>query len=172
MAELIPTRKRGRPKRQEEAVAPTPQTLSKLKRDQVADLLKQGALNPDQERAARKIHSFSMALQRGMFPQSRLSPAAPPPTRKRPQASVERLTDAESEQWAQIYRPWAGVMTRKIIGRRPRLTSLGLVERIVNENTSPENLSAEFGLPRSTVIEELTRALDEYIAYKREKKSL
>ena len=91
----------------------------------MADLLKQGALNPDQERADRKIHSFSMALQRGMFPQSRLSPAAPPPTRKRPQASVERLTDAESEQWAQIYRPWAGVMTRKIIGRAANKPGIG-----------------------------------------------
>lgn len=176
MTGLIPARKRGRPKRKEDSVAPTPQTLAKLQRDQVAELLKQGELNPDQERAARRIHSFSMALQRGMFPQSRIEPSAPTsattPTRRLPQASLERLTEAESEQWSQIYRPWSGGMTRKIVGRRPRLTSLGLVERIVNENKSPESLSAEFGVSRSTVLEGLTHALDEYIAQKREKKSL
>ncbi len=176
MAGLIPTRKRGRPKRTEKSIAPTPQTLAKLQRDQVADLLKQGELNPDQERAARKIHSFSMALKRGMFPQSRLDPSmstsANTPTRRRPEASLERLTDAESEQWSHVYRPWAGTMTRKLVGRRPRLTSLGLVERIVNENKSPENLSAEFGLSRSVLLKELKTALNEYIAHKREKKSL
>lgn len=176
MAGLIPTRKRGRPKRKQESVLPTPETLAKLQRDQVAELLKQGELNPDQERAARKIHSFSLALKRGMFPQSRIDPSldmsAPTPTRRTPQASLERLTEAESEQWSGVYRPWAGAMTQTLIGRRPRLTRLGLVERIVNDNHSPETLSTEFGLSRGLLIDNLKTALDEYIAYKREKKSL
>lgn len=172
MAGFIPMRKRGRPPRTQEAVAPTPETAAKLQRDQVSDLLKQGELTPDQERVARKIHSFSMALARGMFPQSRIQAAAPLPSRSLPQAPLERLNDRESDLWSRVYRPWAGEMSRQLVGRRPKLTALTVVERIVNENDSPDALSSAFDLPRKQVLDGLRQALDGYIAQKREKNSL
>ncbi|NKB44359.1 MAG: hypothetical protein GKS03_08795 [Alphaproteobacteria bacterium] len=172
MTGLIPARKRGRPPRTQEAIAPTPETVAKLQRDQVSNLLKQGELTPDQEGVARKIHSFSMALKRGMFPQSRIQTEGAMPSRRLPQAPLERLSDTESESWSRVYRPWAGEMSRHIVGRRPKLTALAVVERIVNENESLEAVSSSYDLPRTQVLDGLKRALDGYIAQQSEKKNL
>lgn len=108
MTGLIPARKRGRPRRTQEDVAPTPETLAKLQRDQLSDFLKQGELTPNQKRAAPKIYSFYLALKRGMAQQSRLEIGPSVPARSQPQAPLERLSDAESESWCTVYRPWAG----------------------------------------------------------------
>lgn len=172
MAELIPVRKRGRPKRTEEFVDPTPETRAKLQRDQVSDLLKQGELSPDQERAARKIHSFSLALQRGMFPQSRIRSAAPGPSKELPQAPLERLSEHDDVHWSRVYRPWAGAMRMRIVSRQPPLSSFRLVDSIVNENFSPDRVSAQYGLPKERILNSLRLALDSYNSYKREKNSL
>ncbi|MBT5241439.1 MAG: hypothetical protein HOH20_14185 [Rhodospirillaceae bacterium] len=171
MTGLIPVCKRGRPRRAEVAIAPTPETVAKLQRDQVSDLLKQGELNPDQERVARKILSFSLALTRGMFPQSRIQAAAPLPARSLPQAPLERLSDSESELWSKVYRPWAGEMSRQLVGRRPKLTALSVVERIVNENNSPYALSSAFDLPRKQVLDGLRQALMDILLIKEKKTS-
>ncbi len=173
MTDLIPSRKkRGRLRRTEERIEPTPETLAKLQGDQLGDLLKQGALTPDQERVALRIHSFSLALKRGMFPQSRIQAAAPLPARTPPEAPLERLKERDVEHWSKVYGPWATAMSRLLVVRRPRLTALSLVERIVNENSSPEKLSVDFSLPRERVIKSLQKALDGYIAQKREKNIL
>lgn len=167
MADLIPSRKRGRPRRTEECVDPTPETRAKLQRDQVADLLKQGELTPDQERAARKIHSFTMALQRGMFPQSRLQAAAPAPSKEKPRSPLERLSARDDDHWSQVYRPWAGAMRMRVVSRQPPLSSFKLVDSIVNENFSPDRVSALYDLPKDRILKSLRLALDSYIAYKR-----
>ena len=164
MTGLIPARKRGRPRRTQEDVAPTPETLAKLQRDQLSDFLKQGELTPNQKRAAPKIYSFYLALKRGMAQQSRLEIGPSVPARSQPQAPLERLSDAESESWCTVYRPWAGGVSRQTLSRRPKLTALSLVGSIVKENQSPEFVSSAFDVPRPRVLSRAKARLDGYIA--------
>lgn len=167
MTGLIPARRRGRPKAKKEAIEPTPQTVAKLQRDEVSALFTEGALTPDQERAARKIHSFTMALRHGSVPTSNLRPDMVAQTRRAPRAATEKLNDRQAAHWTEVYRPWANAVSKRIVARRPPLTGLLLVERIVNENCAPETLAQFHRVDRSQLLEQFRAALDLYNAQKR-----
>lgn len=167
MADLIPVRRRGRPKSRVEAIEATPQTVAKLQRDEVTVLFTEGELCPDQERAARKIHSFTMALRHGSVPTSNLRADIVSQTRRTPRAAAEKLNDREATHWTEVYRPWANVVAKRIVARRPPLTGLALVERVVNENCAPDALAKFHGVDRAQLLKELREALDLYNAQKR-----
>lgn len=169
---LIPSRRRGRPKSREESVGPTPQTLAKLERDQLSHLLSEGELNPDQERAGRKIHSFTMALRRGSVPTSSFKAGLVARGKRAPKSPTEKLNETQALHWSRVYSPWAKAMSREVVARRPPLTALGLIERVVNENSNPVGLAASHSLAPAQLLEHLRDALDRYIAQEREKNIL
>lgn len=172
MSGLIPKRRRGRPKSREECSEPTPQTLAKLQRDQLSRLLAEGEINPDQERAARKIHSFTMALRSGSVPTSQLERGLAGYQRRAPRSPTERLSKREAHHWSGVYSPWAKAMNREVVARRPNLSVLGLIEKIVNENQSPEILAQRYFVPRERILRHMQNALDSYNAHNREKNIL
>lgn len=167
MTGLIPVRRRGRPKSKKESIKPTPQTVAKLQRDEVTALFTEGELNPDQERAARKIRSFTMALRHGSVPTSNLKADVVSQSRRPPRAAAEKLNDREATHWTRIYKPWANVVSKRIVARRPPLTGLSLVERVVNENCAPSALAKFHGVDRVQLLNVLRDVLDLYNAQKR-----
>lgn len=173
MTDLIPVRRRGRPKRQfAEAVAPTPETVAKLEPDHLSQLLRDGELSVDQERAGRQIHGLFIALRRGGSPASKLREPVDRATRRLPQSPLDRLSARQEEIWRQVYRPWMEDVGRRVVVRRPKLTALGVVERVVADNTSAGRLAALYQLPTESVLDALRDAMDAYNAYKKAKKRL
>lgn len=167
MVDLIPARRRGRPKAKKDCILPTPETVAKLKRDELTALLTEGELNPDQERAARKIHSFTMALRRGAVPTSPFKFGAMEKQRRAAESAPEKLKEPEAEHLNTVFSPWARDMNKTIVARRPRLTALGLIERVVNENNSPQHLAHQHGVTQTQLLDHLRGALDSYNTYKR-----
>ena len=167
MKKLIPVRRRGRPKKQaEDRVDPTPETAAKLQPDHLQKLLSDGEISADQERAGRQIHALFKALRGGGSPTSRLDA---PATSKRPgltKSPLERFSARQEDLWRNRYAPWAQERGVQVVVRRPRLTYLGLVERLVAENQSPEAISARFQTTRAALLEAFRQAMDDYNAKK------
>lgn len=167
MADLIPARRRGRPKSKNECILPTPETVAKLKRDEVSALLTEGELSPDQERVAREIHYFTMALRRGAMPTSPFKFDTVERGRRSAESSVEKLKERDAYHLSHVFSPWARDMSKEVVARRPPLNALGLVERVVNENFSPKLLARRHCVTQREVLDYLRFALDKYIAQKR-----
>jgi len=167
VANLIPARRRGRPKAKSDCILPTPETVAKLKRDELAVLLAEGELNPDQERAARKIHSFTMALRRGALPTSPFKFGTTEKRRRMAESAAEKLKEPEAEHLSFVFSPWARDMSKAVVARRPPLTALGLVECVVNENMNPNLLARQHGVTQERILDHLRGALDAYIAQKK-----
>ncbi len=167
MKKLIPVRRRGRPKkRADDRIDPTPETAAKLEPDHLHKLLSEGEISPDQERAGRQIHALFRALNAGGSPTSRLDA---PGKSKRPgltKTPLERLSERQEDLWRSRFTPWARASGATVVVGRPRLTSLGLVERLVTENQSPEAISARFRVSRETLLEAFRTAMDAYNAKK------
>ena len=173
MADMIPARRRGRPRKTAaEAVPPTPETAAKLEPDHVKALLSAGRITPDQERAGRQIHALFLALGRGASPVSRLRPPSGPRGRLLPQTPLDRLAGDQERQWRDIYAPWMKKAGADVVVRRPRLTVLRLVEHLVTENRSLAALSLAYGVPQAALVAAFQAAMDAYNAQKREKKRL
>ncbi len=107
-----------------------------------------------------------------MSPSSHFKLPSSPEGRTKPKSPFERLSESEEERWDSVYRPWAVLVGKKLIGRRPRLTLLALVQRVIDQNHGIPRVSYDFGLSAGTVLENLKDGLDLYIAQEREKKLL
>jgi len=163
--------KRGRPKRNEEAVdvGPTPETAAKLERDRLQTLREENRLTPDQEAAGRELHVMWRALKRGMLPMSKVAPRAPLPARPAYKECFVRMNGLEEALWSQRYKPWADAESRMTICTNPKLSSLELVRKVVADNAAPASLALTHRLAEENVIKNLREALERYSAHRRGK---
>jgi hypothetical protein len=155
-------KKRGRPKRRDEAVGPTPETAAKLEPDVLLGLTEAGVLTLEQERAGREIADVWRALMRGFFGTfnpdgARLSGRVREP--------VDAMTQGEARIYATTYLPWAKQEVRALVVNFPKLTRCDLAYRVCAANQSPETVARAFQVDRFALIQPLRDGLDNYLRF-------
>jgi hypothetical protein len=153
------TKKRGRPKRRDDAVGPTPETAAKLERDVLLALTESGVLSLDQERAGREIADVWRALMRGFFGTFNLEGAK---VSGRVREPVDAMTQSEARVYASTYLPWAKQEVRALVVNFPKLTRCDLAYRVCAANQSPDTIARGFQVDRYALIGPLRDALDNY----------
>ena len=166
MAGLITKAQRGRSKQKNANIGPTPETAAKLKPDQLAVLLGQGKITPDHERGRPAPAQLHAALKKGASPTTQLRLPSTLRGHQKPLSPLEHLNEGQQRQWNLAYRPWADSIAQKIVGRRPKLSLLGLVRRVVDDNHSIQRVSFDFNLPEGDLLNNLRDGLEAYIAQK------
>ena len=155
-------KKRGRPKRRDQNLGPTPQTAAKLERDVLLALTESGVLALEQERAGREIADIWRALMRGFFGTFNLDGAK---LSGRVREPVDAMTQAEARIYASTYLPWAKREVRALVVNFPKLTRCDLVYRICAANQSLETVARAFQVDRHALIGPLRDALDNYLRF-------
>jgi hypothetical protein len=152
-------------KETELAVAPTPETARKLRRDMIGVLLIRGRLTPEQARAAEEIRTVQEAVGRGMFRTSRLDPGASFQRKGgAPRDFLDRMTEDEHHLWQRHYLPWTRELALDIAAGIPGTRWLELVTAIVIDNTGLREIEQRYGLRHGRALSYLAAGLDRYNA--------
>ena len=140
-----------------EHIPPTPQTVRKLRRDVIAELVDRGALDPQHGRAADEIHDVWRAFGRGLFPSAR--PLDGVRIKARYRTPLDRMTEREELIWRTRYRPWADQEGRVRVGETTRLE---LVIAFVLDNLGPRQVELRYELRHGSAAGHLRQALHHY----------
>ena len=146
-----------------EPIGPTPETASKLRRDIVERLAREGRLGREQVRAALEIRRVWEAFGRGLFPAARpIAPVAE--RRKRAMFSdpIDRLTPEEENAWRLRYRPWAREMAVTVAAGAIRTTRLQLILDIVIDNHGLREVEGWYRMRHGGAVEHIRAALHRY----------
>ena len=147
----------------EECVGPTPETASRLRRDLVARLAREGRLGPEQVRAALEVRRVWEAFGRGLFP---TVDATAPIVQRGKHAMfvdpIERLTPAEERAWRLRYRPWAREMAVTVAAGAIRTTRLQLILDVVVDNHGLREVEGWYRMRHGGAIEHVRAALHRY----------
>ena len=146
-----------------EDIGPTPETASKLRRDIVERLAREGRLGGEQVRAALEIRRVWEAFGRGLFPAAR--PIAPIAERRKHAMfsdPIDRLTPEEETAWRLRYRPWAREMAVTVAAGAVRTTRLQLILDIVIDNHGLREVEGWYRMRHGGAVEHIRAALHRY----------
>lgn len=114
---------------------PTPETLSKLRRDVLERLLREGRIRDEHFRAANDIRRVWEAVGRAMFPStSSVGSPRQPHMKRNFREPAQRLSDSEEIIWRRRYRPWADEMSVPIVAGTVRVSRLQIVLDVIVDN--------------------------------------
>ncbi len=121
--------------RADRPVPPTPETVLKLRQDNIDRLYVEGRLRPEHVDAAVEIRRVWEAIGRGLFPESHIRDRVRQPHQQGMFADpIDRMTPAEEIAWRMRYRPWAREMALLIVTGAVRVSRLQLVLDVVVDN--------------------------------------
>ena len=147
----------------DENIGPTPETASRLRRDLVARLAREGRLGREQVRAALEVRRVWEAFGRGLFP---TVDTTAPIAERRKQAMfvdpIDRLTPAEERAWRLRYRPWAREMAVTVAAGAIRTTRLQLILDVVVDNHGLREVEGWYRMRHGGAIEHIRAALHRY----------
>ncbi len=145
-------------------VSPTPETVSKLRRDLVLRLYEKGRLCREQLQAAEEIRRVWQAFSRGLGP-SAIDPSAfagggrsSVPVRQ----PVERLLPVEEATWRRRYRPWAAEMAAQPSGGHIRVMRLRIVVDLVVDNAGLRQVDGWYRMRNGASLTHLDCGLRRY----------
>ena len=148
---------------EEQTVAPTRQTVAKLRHDVVDRLHKEGRLRSEHLQAAREIRKLWEAFGRGMFPTAQ-DPAATHQAHRKAEYidPIGRLSLAEEIAWRTRYRPWADEMSHEVVAATARISRLQLVIDIVVDNNGVREVEGWYRMRHGLALDYLRGALHRY----------
>ncbi len=147
----------------EKVIPPTPQTVARLKGDNIRRLYTAGRLKDHHAQAASQIRTVFEAVGRGMFPALRPDIwSGQPPKRRSGRDFLDRMNAEERNLWQRYYLPWS----RELIGETAAGPSgarrLQLVIDVVVENLNLSEVELKYGLKRGRAFDCLVSGLEKY----------
>ena len=144
---------------------PTPETVTKLRRDLIAHLYVGGRLRREHVDAAEDIRLIWYAFTRRLGPSAVDFTALATGPRRGPGAvhqPIEWLTGREERIWRNRYRPWAAEMAQIPAGGTVSVTRFRLVLDLAVENESLRRVEAWYRIRHGRAFEALRDGLQRY----------
>ena len=142
---------------------PTPETATKLRRDVIERLFKEGRLREEHVRAADEIRRVWEAVGRSLFPSgARFDSPRQSHLRRAPKEPLQGMSDVEEVIWRRRYRPWADEMSVPIATGTVRVSRLQLTLDVVVDNHGLRQIEAWYRMRHGMGFQHLRAALHRY----------
>jgi hypothetical protein len=150
------------------SVAPTPETLAKLRYDVIGRLVADGRLLRAHADAAEEIRAVVEAVGRGMLPTARPTFwAGRPQGHRGPRDFLDRMSSLERRLWQFRYLPWTRALIHAGDASLPGRRWVELVLDIVVDNSGLRRVERRYRLRHGSALGFLADGLERYDGLRR-----